>query len=65
MASDILATMEAYLSRDAQGLNTYGSEALKQVYLYGALDVSPTVLRRAYGMSWAVGVGCRLALLLR
>ncbi|BFM10159.1 zinc-binding dehydrogenase [Simiduia litorea] len=55
LASDILATMEAYLSRDAQGLNTYGSDALKQVYLYGALDISPTVLRRAYGMSWAVG----------
>lgn len=55
LASDILATMEAYLSRDAKGLNTYGSEQLKQVYLYGALDPNPTVLRRAYGMTWAVG----------
>jgi NADPH:quinone reductase-like Zn-dependent oxidoreductase len=55
LASDILATMEAYLSRDAKGLNTYGSEQMKQVYLYGGLDVSPTVLRRAYGMTWAVG----------
>lgn len=55
LASDILATMEAYLSRDAKGLNTYGSEQMKQVYLYGALDPNPTVLRRAYGMTWAVG----------
>ncbi len=55
LASDILATMEAYLSRDAKGLNTYGSEQLKQVYLYGGLDVNPTTLRRAYGMTWSVG----------
>jgi NADPH:quinone reductase-like Zn-dependent oxidoreductase len=55
LASDILATMEAYLSRDARGLHTYGSEQLKQVYLYGGLDINPTVLRRAYGMTWAVG----------
>lgn len=55
LASDILATMEAWLSRDARGLNTYGSETLKQVYLYGALDVGPTILKRAYGMTWAVG----------
>lgn len=55
LASDILATMEAVLSKDIKGLNTYGSEPLKQVYLYGALDVNPTVLKRAYGMSWAVG----------
>lgn len=54
LASDILATMEAYLSRDAKGLNTYGSEQLKQVYIYGGLDINPTVLRRAYGMTWAV-----------
>lgn len=55
LASDILTSMEAYLSRDAKGLNTYGSEQLKQVYLYGGLDVSPTILRRAYGMTWSVG----------
>lgn len=55
LASDILATMEAVLSRDIKGLNTYGSEQHKQVYLYGALDVSPTILKRAYGMSWSVG----------
>jgi NADPH:quinone reductase-like Zn-dependent oxidoreductase len=55
LASDILACMERVLSKDAVGLNTYGSEQLKQVYLYGGLDISPTVLNRSYGMCWAVG----------
>ena len=55
LASDILGAMERVLSKDAVGLNTYGSETLKQVYLYGGLDVSPTVLNRSYGMVWAIG----------
>jgi NADPH2:quinone reductase len=25
------------------------------VYIYGGLDPSPTVLKRAYGMSWGLG----------
>ena len=54
-ASDILAAMERVLSKNAVGLNTYGSEQLKQVYLYGGLDLSPTTLHRSYGMCWAVG----------
>jgi len=33
----------------------YGSVAHKQVYSYGSLDFSPTVLNRAYGMAWGVG----------
>jgi NADPH:quinone reductase-like Zn-dependent oxidoreductase len=55
LASDILSCMERVLSSDAKGLNTYGSEQLKQVYLYGGLDMSPTILNRSYGMCWAVG----------
>lgn len=55
LASDILTAMEFVGSKDAVGLNTYGSPAYKQVYLYGGLDISPTVLNRAYGMSWGVG----------
>jgi NADPH:quinone reductase-like Zn-dependent oxidoreductase len=46
---------DAALSKNAKGLNTYGSSELKQVYLYGGLDVGPTILKRAYGMSWSVG----------
>ena len=55
LASDILTAMEAVGSKDAVGLNTYGSTHMKQVYLYGGLDVSPTILNRAYGMVWGVG----------
>ena len=55
IASDILTAMERAASRNATGLNTYGSSQLKQVYLYGSLDFSPTTLNRAYGMAWSVG----------
>ncbi len=55
LASDILGAMERVLSKDAVGLNTYGSETLKQVYIYGGLDVSPTILNRSYGMVWGIG----------
>lgn len=55
LADDILRAMEAYLSRDATGLNSYGSTRHKQVYLYGGLDVNLTTLSRHYGMSWGVG----------
>jgi NADPH:quinone reductase len=55
LANDILACMERAASRDASGLNTYGSSTMKQVYIYGGLDLSPTTLDRGYGMSWAVG----------
>jgi NADPH2:quinone reductase len=27
----------------------------KQVYIYGGLDRSPTVLNRAFGMAWGLG----------
>jgi len=55
LANIILGCMERSLSKNAKGLNTYGSSELKQVYLYGGLDVGPTLLKRGYGMSWAVG----------
>lgn len=55
LADDILSAMEAVLTKDVTGLNTYGSLQHKQVYLYGGLDISPTTLQRNYGMSWGVG----------
>jgi NADPH:quinone reductase-like Zn-dependent oxidoreductase len=55
LASDILTCMERAASRNASGLNTYGSSQLKQVYIYGGLDITPTTLNRAYGMAWSVG----------
>ena len=55
LANDILSAMEAVLTKDVAGLNTYGSLQHKQVYLYGGLDTTPTTLQRNYGMSWGVG----------
>ncbi|MFT6268000.1 MAG: NADPH:quinone reductase-like Zn-dependent oxidoreductase [Alphaproteobacteria bacterium] len=55
LASDILTAMEAVGSKDAVGFNTYGSAENKQVYVYGGLDIAPTVLNRAYGMTWNIG----------
>ena len=55
LVNDILAAMEYVGCKDAVGLNTYGSPENKQVYVYGSLDISPTVLSRAYGMTWSIG----------
>ncbi|WP_394221307.1 zinc-binding dehydrogenase [Alteromonas gracilis] len=55
LVSDILTMMEASGSKDAKGFNTYGSDTNKQVYIYGGLDFSPTILNRAYGMTWGIG----------
>lgn len=55
IVSDILTAMEQSGSKDVIGFNTYGSEANKQVYVYGGLDISPSTLNRAYGMTWGIG----------
>ena len=55
LASTILSCMEAAAARTPGAYSVYGSVAHKQVYLYGGLDTSPTVLTRGYGMAWGVG----------
>lgn len=55
LASNILSAMEAAAARTPGGYSVYGSVKHKQVYLYGGLDTSPTVLNRGYGMAWGVG----------
>jgi NADPH2:quinone reductase len=55
LASQILAGMEAALSRKASAFSRYGSTTHKQVYIYGGLDTGPTELVRSYGMAWAIG----------
>jgi len=55
LASDILACMESAASRDLETYNRYGSDVFKQVYIYGGLDRSPTVLNRSFGLAWGVG----------
>ena len=55
MADTLLASMERALSRNASGLNTYGSDQHKQVYIYGRLAQGPVTLGQSYGMHWGVG----------
>ena len=55
LAGQILTCMEAALSANAKGFDRYGSSTHKQVYIYGALDRSPTTLLRNFGMAWSVG----------
>ncbi len=55
LASQILTCMEASASASADTYSRYGSAVYKQVYIYGGLDRSPTVLTRSYGMAWGVG----------
>lgn len=54
MAGQILTAMEASASRGA-AFSRYGSSAAKKVYIYGALDLGPTMLNRAFGLSWDLG----------
>ena len=55
LASSILSAMERAAARTPGAYSIYGSIKHKQVYLYGGLDTSPTVLNRSYGMAWGVG----------
>ena len=51
LAGQILTAMEAAASRGAV-FSRYGSSEAKKVYIYGALDIGPTVLNRAFGLTW-------------
>merc|ERR1719499_1475055 len=58
MADTMLTCMEkALVSSGATGSakSWYGSFTHKQVYQYGRLDPSPTLLKFTYGMQWGIG----------
>jgi NADPH2:quinone reductase len=55
LASQILTAMEAAAVATASEYSRYGSTQQKQVYIYGGLERSPTVLKRNFGMSWGLG----------
>ena len=55
LPSQILAAMEIAANKTAEEYSRYGSDTYKQVYIYGGLDQSPTILKRTYGMSWGLG----------
>ena len=55
LPGQILAAMEIAANKTAKEYSRYGSDTFKQVYIYGGLDQSPTILKRAFGMSWGLG----------
>jgi len=55
LGSDIVQAMERAASRTMTEYSRYGSNSFKQLYIYGALDLTPTVLNRlAFGFQWSV-----------
>jgi NADPH2:quinone reductase len=54
LGSRILGAMEAAANQRATEFTRYGSTTHKQLYIYGMLDRSPTVLHRDFGFAWGV-----------
>ncbi len=54
IAGQLLTAMEAVASKGA-AYSRYGSTVPKQVYIYGMLDLGPTILHRSFGFEWDVG----------
>ena len=55
LAGQILSAMEVAANKSATEYSRYGSDTYKQVYIYGGLDPTPTVLNRSFGLSWGLG----------
>ena len=54
LAGQILAAMEQ-VANEGAAYSRYGSNSAKQVYIYGGLDMGPTVLNRNFGLTWSLG----------
>ncbi len=54
LGSQILWAMEQVANRKAGGFSRYGTNSQKHLFIYGALDLSPTILNRNFGFSWDV-----------
>jgi len=55
LASNLLTAMEAAANAKPGAYSRYGSNTYKQVYIYGGLDRSQTVLTRNFGFAWGLG----------
>jgi NADPH:quinone reductase-like Zn-dependent oxidoreductase len=54
LVGDILTAMER-AQPPLTSYTPYGTTVNKQVYIYGSLDVSPTVIERKFGLTWSIG----------
>jgi NADPH:quinone reductase-like Zn-dependent oxidoreductase len=55
LGAQILQAMERVASRSMTTFSHYGSSTLKQLYIYGSLDRSPTQIARTFGFTWSIG----------
>jgi NADPH:quinone reductase-like Zn-dependent oxidoreductase len=55
LVSQILTAMEAAATTSGREYSRYGSTVHKQMYIYGGLDPSPTILTRNFGFAWSLG----------
>ena len=56
LSGQVLTAMEAAAVRKMTTYSRYGSDTFKQVYIYGALDLSPTTFSaRSFGLTWGLG----------
>jgi NADPH:quinone reductase-like Zn-dependent oxidoreductase len=55
LAGQVLTAMEAAAVKRMTTYSRYGSDTFKQVYIYGALDLSPTSFSaRSFGLTWSL-----------
>ena len=54
LASQLFSAMEAAAAAKLREYTRYGSDVLKQVYIYGSLDTGPTLLQRNFGLTWSL-----------
>jgi NADPH2:quinone reductase len=54
LASQILTCMETAALKNSELRGPYGSNVFKQVYIYGGLESSPTIINRNFGFSWSL-----------
>ena len=54
LAGEILTAMER-AQPPLTSYTPYGTAVRKQVYIYGSLDFSPTVIDRKFGLAWNIG----------
>lgn len=54
LAGQILGCMEVAAVKRMKTYSRYGSDTFKQVYIYGALDLGPTILNRSFGLTWSL-----------
>jgi NADPH:quinone reductase-like Zn-dependent oxidoreductase len=55
LAGQLLVAMEAAASRNMKEFSRYGSGQETQVYIYGRLDMSPTMVPPGVGFAWNLG----------